>query len=466
MLIESLADAGSATVADGHLSITLAPRSASIWITAPGTDLEAPPAPASVEAAARPGAVDLAWAPVDGAAGYAVWRSLVSGGGFQLVAEAVDSSYVDHDVRNGMRHHYVITALDAAGNPSVRSPEAAALPELALEDLSVGSIAPSPWTLSAVDPGPSVDAVATVDPAGGIPDQFGLRVEAGLGPAGTDPSEAEGWTWAAAEPTQSGEAGSYRAELRPVSAGTFAVATRASTDGGSTWTYGDMDGIANGYSPDAAANLVIERGPDRQAPTAPEGVAVVETTGDHITLRWDPVEAPDLLGYQVLRAANAAGTFQAIGTTSDPVFADTSVEAGVGYAYAVVAEDTSYNQSAPSQPIEVDAARRDVAVTFRVTVPDYTPATDTIHLAGDFQQWDPGATPMTRVDDTTWEFTVPFEDGSIIEYKYTRGSWDAVEKDAGCGEIPNRRLEVTFDDDGGQVVEDIVAKWRDIDQCG
>ena len=99
--------------------------------------------------------------------------------------------------------------------------------------------------------------------------------------------------------------------------------------------------------------------------------------------------------------------------------------------------------------LSVDAKKRIVQVTFQVTVPADTPPTDTLYIAGDFQGWAPGQTPMTRVDASTWTITLPFEDGTSIQYKYTRGSWDAVEKDAGCGEIPNRTLTADFGDVAG-----------------
>ena len=70
----------------------------------------------------------------------------------------------------------------------------------------------------------------------------------------------------------------------------------------------------------------------------------------------------------------------------------------------------------------------------------------------------PGATAMTRVDRSHWTITLPFEDGQHPQYKYTRGTWDAVEKDAGCGEIPNRTVEVDFGGGGAQTIEDVVAK--------
>jgi pullulanase len=128
--------------------------------------------------------------------------------------------------------------------------------------------------------------------------------------------------------------------------------------------------------------------------------------------------------------------------------------------------DTSFNRSAASPETATQAETRAIAVTFTVALPESTPATDTIFIAGDFQGWDPAGTPMTKVDDRTWTITVPFTEGDAPQYKYTRGSWEAVEKDAGCGEIPNRTVPVTFGDDGTQLVTDTVEKWRDVDQCG
>jgi hypothetical protein len=45
-------------------------------------------------------------------------------------------------------------------------------------------------------------------------------------------------------------------------------------------------------------------------------------------------------------------------------------------------------------------------------------------------------------------------------------SWEALEKDAGCGGIPNRTLTTDFSAGGAQAVADTVEKWRDIDACG
>ncbi|HYN48600.1 MAG TPA: hypothetical protein VER83_07010, partial [Candidatus Nanopelagicales bacterium] len=127
---------------------------------------------------------------------------------------------------------------------------------------------------------------------------------------------------------------------------------------------------------------------------------------------------------------------------------------------------TSFNRSAWSAEIAASAQTREVAVTFVVTVPANTPATDTLFIAGDFQGWDPGATPMTRVDERTWSITLPFTEGDAPQYKFTRGSWEAVEKDAACGEITNRTLSVTYGSVGAQDAPSTIETWRDVNQCG
>ena len=139
--------------------------------------------------------------------------------------------------------------------------------------------------------------------------------------------------------------------------------------------------------------------------------------------------------------------------------------AGTAYSYTVIAEDTGFNRSQPSGALDVTAEERVVDVTFTVVVPAGTTPDDSLYIAGSFQGWSPGADVMTRVDDTTWSITLPFEDGADLEYKYTRGSWEAVEKDPGCGEIANRTLTVEYAPGGVQEVVDSVATWRDLDGC-
>jgi hypothetical protein len=60
-------------------------------------------------------------------------------------------------------------------------------------------------------------------------------------------------------------------------------------------------------------------------------------------------------------------------------------------------------------------------------------------LDGGLPQWDPAGVVLTRVDATHWTITLTGKESTQIEYKYTVGDWDHVEKDAACGEIGNRQ---------------------------
>lgn len=87
-------------------------------------------------------------------------------------------------------------------------------------------------------------------------------------------------------------------------------------------------------------------------------------------------------------------------------------------------------------------------------------------LDGSHPQWDPGGTPLSRVDATHWTITFTGLEGTQLEYKYAIGSWDYVEKDAACGEIGNRQLTLSYGSTGSQVVDDTVLDWRNVAPCG
>jgi hypothetical protein len=260
------------------------------------------------------------------------------------------------------------------------------------------------------------------------------------------------WAWTDATPDPA-LADGWSGGVRPETAGDVATAVRASADGGRTWVVSDTDRTIR-MLPD----------PDPTAPAPPSGLAVLDVAADHVTLRWVPGDAASTVRYVVLRGTEGAEP-EPIGTSQDPLFTDLTVVAGTRYTYQVAAQDDGADTSAPSDPVEVVAEEQLVTLTFRVTVPADTPADAQLYIAGDFQGWAPGDTPMTQVDATTWSIDLPFESGTALQYKYTRGSWEAVEKDEACGEIPNRTLTVDGSAGPEQVIEDTVATWRDIDGC-
>jgi predicted alpha/beta superfamily hydrolase len=95
-------------------------------------------------------------------------------------------------------------------------------------------------------------------------------------------------------------------------------------------------------------------------------------------------------------------------------------------------------------------------VTFIVEVPTYTPFDDDIYIAGTFNNWNPGD-PKHRLVRSGDTYTITLELSGPIEYKFTRGSWETVEKGQRGQEIPNRVLNVDRD----MVVNITVNHWRD-----
>lgn len=98
------------------------------------------------------------------------------------------------------------------------------------------------------------------------------------------------------------------------------------------------------------------------------------------------------------------------------------------------------------------------SVTFRVTTPVEEPVRDPVYIAGNFQGWNPGHGDyaLTRVAESRWEITLDFEEGQNLQYKFTRGSWDSVEKGPEGQEIANRTHVVAA---GQETLELTVASW-------
>ncbi|MFO7617971.1 MAG: alpha/beta hydrolase-fold protein, partial [Bacteroidales bacterium] len=100
-------------------------------------------------------------------------------------------------------------------------------------------------------------------------------------------------------------------------------------------------------------------------------------------------------------------------------------------------------------------------VTFLLeSIPGYTPQGDLIYIAGDFNGWNPASPEyaLARNREDLWFITLPARAaGTQIQYKFTRGGWDKVEKGPNGEEIANRRY--TFG--GADTVRLTVHNWAD-----
>ena len=110
-------------------------------------------------------------------------------------------------------------------------------------------------------------------------------------------------------------------------------------------------------------------------------------------------------------------------------------------------------------------------MTFVVTTPATTPANATLSIAGNQPQLcnfcnPPHTVTLTKGGDGKWRITLAFQEGTSIEYKYTLGDWDHVEKDGACGEIANRLLTLSYGATGTQTVNDVIPNFRNVAPCG
>lgn len=459
----------------GGGAVELAPLSAAVLVEQ--GDFAPPAAPAGLTAAEGAGQVSLSWGAVDGAAGYDVYRSPLTGGGYVRLngAPVTATSFVDTAVENARTYYYVVRALDAAGNASEPSNEASALPHLVIGWANTQWPPALEHTISATTRTGNVYGQVWIDGATGAQGATeGLLAQLGFGPDGSEPSDA--WTWVDATfNVQAGNNDEFVASFLPEAVGTYDYAYRYSTTEGRDWVYADLDGIGNGYSPAGAGSLVVNPSGDSTPPATPAGLRVVTASPAGVELAWDAVAGdPTLYGYEVRRSGSASGPYETIARVTGTSYLDTNVVQGATYRYAVRSVDTSFHRSGDSAPVAATAELRTVSVVFTVTVPATTDATGrTVYIAGfldrldgGLPQWDPAGVVLTRLDATRWRIALTGKEHTQLEYKYVLGAWEYVEKDGSCGELGNRQLTLAYGGDGTQAVADTVQNWRNVVPCG
>ncbi len=199
------------------------------------------------------------------------------------------------------------------------------------------------------------------------------------------------------------------------------------------------------------------------APLSPSAVRITDVKATSISLEWD--EVPNAVGYQVFR--REAHTIyghtphaEVDGTTTVLVDED-DIRLGATYSYMVRAVFAGDVVSPASNEVTETAEVPVVAVTFRVRVPDSTPPDDEIYMPGSIDQlgpWDPGLLRLSKVGEGLWEVTVDIAEGTSVQYKFTRASWERVEW---WGPItgPNNRSLVVETGVDSMLVEHVSTDW-------
>ncbi|GAA1662334.1 alpha-amylase family glycosyl hydrolase [Fodinicola feengrottensis] len=413
------AGAQAVTSAAGVVTASVPPMTAQVLVATPGQDLTPPPAPQRVSGSpAAAGRVSLRWSTVTGASRYEVWRSPLSGGGYERVGVVAGPSFVDTP---DSRAHYVVRAVDAAGNIGAQSAETAVTPS-------------RPITAATLTSATQVDREVGVDPttvtadvtAPSIGDPTAIRAEVGLATAGGS------YDWR----PMSGAAGlHFSGGLRPESAGSYDFQARFSSDGGHHWTY------------TARGTLVAKPSTGTTPPAAP--AVTMDWSASTLSLQWP--SDPDAAEYRVYRSDRPDPVATLPGSASS--YVDPLVSPGKTYSYQVRAFDSHLHGSALSARVSHRVEPKIVTTTFRVKVPSGS----TVYLAGATTSLPAGASdPLclwcggnatTRMHESSpgiWELTVQIPDHAGIQWKYTRGNWNTVEVRA------NNRTATVTASPGGQ----------------
>jgi hypothetical protein len=468
------------TVTAGFVNVTLNPKSA--WLLATGkTDLQPPSAPTGLKVTNEGSTnLSLVWNASAGAAGYNIYHSPVSGGGWVKVNSSLltGTSFTDTNLTNGQNYFYVVSALDAAGNESAFSNEATGQPHLSIGWANVQWPPTLNQTISVTSRTGNVYGQIWIDGVTGLPGATpGLTAQLGFGPLGSNPAGNPAWTWETAQfNVDAGNNDEYVASLLPESLGKFDYVYRYSTTNGRDWLYADLTGpVAAASLPANPGKLTVVSNGDTIAPDVPSNLVVTGASPVEIGLTWS-ANAPDatLYGYEVLRSNTSGGPYTLLARVTGTSFADTNVNESATYYYVVRALDTAFNRSGNSIEISATAALRTVTLNFTVTVPASTDATGrSVYIAGfldrldgGLPQWNPGGVILTRVDATHWSLTLTGKESTQIEYKYALGAWDYVEKDNVCAEVANRQLTLTYGTSGIMAVNDTIQNWRNVLPCG
>jgi glycosidase/fibronectin type 3 domain-containing protein len=475
--------AGGTVVVSGSGDITLnVPARGGILLTLAGFGGR-PPAVTTLGATSGAGSVNLSWTGVANADRYEVYRSQVSGGGYHYLGDAFGTTYNDTSVVNGKTYYYVIIAKnDATRLESGFSNEVSAMPQYTLNWHALQWPPTITHVISASTPTTEVYGQFYIAGATDVQNTpvAGIIGQVGYGPFADTPDSAS-WTWFPMIPNPghnfAANDDEHYGTMLPTAVGTFNYTVRWSTDGGTTWVYSQKNPPGVGYNASNVGILTVNPSGDTTPPSAPTNLLVTGTTSASVTLGWDahPNTDGDLYALEVWRrqtlpTTTAWAKIATLTTITATSYVDNAVTTSATYEYYLVAVDTSLNASPQSNTVSALVENRLVDVTFTVTVPAHTPAGETVYIVGNFggftgstyPNWNPGGLAMTNVSANTWEITLTILDGYNLQYKYTRGEWERVEKAAdGNTEISDRPLTVDYGMSGTQSVSDTVANWRD-----
>lgn len=94
-----------------------------------------------------------------------------------------------------------------------------------------------------------------------------------------------------------------------------------------------------------------------------------------------------------------------------------------------------------------------------VHVPTDIPATESVYLAGSLPgagDWKADGMKLSRQADGAWTGDIELDTGQTLKFKFTRGSWETVEKNADGSERANRSVTINA---STRQIEVTIEKW-------
>jgi 1,4-alpha-glucan branching enzyme len=139
-----------------------------------------------------------------------------------------------------------------------------------------------------------------------------------------------------------------------------------------------------------------------------------------------------------------------VGETHEYKFVNGNTFAGLEAVPAECAQNLNRFLTVPAENTTLDVVcfgscgtcSPPVLVTFSVDMAEQTVSPNGVHVAGNFQGWDPGTCLMTLSHDAVYTFTTTLISGFTYEYKFINGTiWDESETvPAGCASNSNRYI--------------------------
>lgn len=468
-LVDQLYGQVQGTVVNGQIELTIPGQTGLMMVST--VDLQLVPQVTNSSAVGGDHQVDLTWDVVAGADGYRVYRAAIEGGQVVLVGTTSTSTFEDASVVNGTKYYYAVTAIIGSGE-SFLSDMVSATPAFPISYLGTPS---SVTDVVYLQVGHKVGKITveigvigvTNNPAYDGKEAANLMASLVYYKQGSDPAFAQE-SKLRYDSDSSGRK-VYGATFEPTEPGYYEYFVKASMDNGDS------------YSQSPIVTVEVNPNKDDQTPPAAPTLSNITVESNRVQLNWTLADEA-VSGYEVYKKTVTEATYHKIATVphSQMTYVDYAVSNDTAYTYLVAAFDAGYNRAFSGEQAVMPKLVM-VDVLLRLRLPDYTPSTDDIFIAGDFNGWNARGNqlqvPSGATDRRIVEYSFKMMAGKAIQYKYTRGDWkkeaftshtrqlnDTADYGnwAYSSENTNMQLTIKNQADNKMVVEDHVLRWVDM----